>query len=44
MVAATDGGSSTLVRRSANLQTELKEVIKELKIFKNAYDKALQTF
>ncbi len=40
MVAATDGGSSTLVRRSANLQTELKEVIKELKIFKTAYDKA----
>ena len=40
VVAATDGGSSTLVMRAANKQTELKEVIKELKIFKEAYAKA----
>lgn len=40
-VAQIDPGSSVLIRRSSEKQTELKEVIKELAIFNAAYTKAL---
>ena len=40
VVASIDGGSSVLVRRASEKQTELKEVIKELKLFNKTYTKA----
>lgn len=39
-VANVDSGSSLLVQRSSGLATELKEAIKERKIFLKAYRKA----